>query len=197
LKFGCYFPYNAKLCLNGNEYAKRPAAKAGIAFEALDNAFASAGDADAVQRICDGMGTCAIDGLARKWLARLPHPFSPADRAAGYRYDISVLQAEFSLTQMLDRPDHGFIRRIPHSHRYRVTGVARAMFLARAHDRLLTTGLAELTAPAMEPHPARLPRIPGSHRRPGRPSGPAPCCITQLKITKSDPIFRLRRIKPG
>jgi hypothetical protein len=29
-------------------------------------------------------------------LARLPHPFSPADRATGYRYDI--LQAEFSLT---------------------------------------------------------------------------------------------------
>ena len=26
------------------------------------------------------------------WLAILPHPFSPADRAAGYRYDVSVLQ---------------------------------------------------------------------------------------------------------
>ena len=107
LKFAGYFPYNAKLCLNGNEYAKRQAAKAGIAFEALDNAFASVGDAGAVQRICDGMGAPAIDRLARKWLARLPHPFSPADRAAGYRYDISVLQAEFSLTQMLDRPVSG------------------------------------------------------------------------------------------
>jgi hypothetical protein len=28
-------------------------------------------------------------------------------RAAGYRYDISVLRAEFSLTQMLDRPLSG------------------------------------------------------------------------------------------
>ena len=43
----------------------------------------------------------------RKWLARLPHPFTAADRAAGYRYDISVLQAEFSLTQVLDRPLSG------------------------------------------------------------------------------------------
>jgi hypothetical protein len=43
----------------------------------------------------------------RKWLARLPHPFSAADRAAGYRYDVSVLQAEFSLTQVLDRPVTG------------------------------------------------------------------------------------------
>jgi len=37
----------------------------------------------------------------------LPHPFSPADRAAGYRYELSILQAEFSLTQMLDRPVSG------------------------------------------------------------------------------------------
>jgi len=40
-----------------------------------------------------------IDALLRKWLGRLPHPFTRADRAAGYRYDISVLQAEFSLTR--------------------------------------------------------------------------------------------------
>jgi len=30
-----------------------------------------------------------------------------ADRAAGYRYDLSILQAEFSLTQMLDKPVTG------------------------------------------------------------------------------------------
>jgi hypothetical protein len=43
----------------------------------------------------------------RKWLARLPHPFTAKDRAAGYRYDLSILQAEFSLTQVLDRPLSG------------------------------------------------------------------------------------------
>jgi hypothetical protein len=52
-----------------------------------------------VQAICDGLSAEAIDGLVRKWLARLPHPFTPADRAAGYRYQLSVLQAEFSLTR--------------------------------------------------------------------------------------------------
>ena len=36
-------------------------------------------------------------------------PVRPADRAAGYRYDSSILQAEFSLTQMLDRPVSGRI----------------------------------------------------------------------------------------
>jgi hypothetical protein len=43
----------------------------------------------------------------RKWLAALPHPYPVADRKAGYRYRLSVLQAEFSLTQIWDRPRHG------------------------------------------------------------------------------------------
>jgi hypothetical protein len=110
LKFCSYFPYTARLCINGNEYAKRQATKAGIGFTALDNGFAAfddVADVEAVQRICDGLTEDRIDALLRKWLARLPHPYTPADRAAGYRYDISILQAEFSLTQMLDQPVSG------------------------------------------------------------------------------------------
>lgn len=107
LKFCSYFPYNARLCLNGNEYAKRQAAKAGIGFTALDNGFAACDDPDRLRAICDGLDGEAIDALLRKWLAILPHPFAPEDRAAGYRYDLSILQAEFSLTQMLDRPLSG------------------------------------------------------------------------------------------
>jgi len=80
---------------------------AGIAFEALDNGFAAVSDPAALQQICDQLGPEQIDALLRKWLARLPHPFTAADRDAGYRYDISILQAEFSLTQMLDRPVTG------------------------------------------------------------------------------------------
>jgi hypothetical protein len=107
LKFCSYFPYTARLCINGHEYAKRQATKAEIGFEALDNGFAAVADVEAVQRICDGLTEDKIDALLRKWLARLPHPYTPADRAAGYRYDVSILQAEFSLTQMLDQPVSG------------------------------------------------------------------------------------------
>ena len=42
LKFCSYFPYTARLCINGHEYAKRQAAKAGIGFDALDNGLAAA-----------------------------------------------------------------------------------------------------------------------------------------------------------
>jgi hypothetical protein len=109
LKFCSYFPYTARLCINGNEYAKRQATKAGIAFTALDNGFAAVDDVAGVQAICDGLTEQVIDALPRKWLARLPHPFTPADHAADYRYEVSILQAEFSLTQMLDKPVSGRI----------------------------------------------------------------------------------------
>jgi hypothetical protein len=105
--FCTYFPFNAKLCVNGHEYAKQRLARKGIAFEALDNGILSCADPSRLQQICDGLSAEKIDGLLRKWLRLLPHSFTGADRAAGYRYDISILQAEFSLTQVLDRPVHG------------------------------------------------------------------------------------------
>ena len=62
-----------------------------------------------MQAICDSLGPAQIEALLRKWLAgcrtRSPH----ADGAAGYRYDLSMLQTEFSLTQMLDTPVSGRI----------------------------------------------------------------------------------------
>ena len=109
LKFCSYFPYNAKLCLNGHEYLKRQLLKEGIAFEALDNGLLSCADPARMQAICDALDAARIDALLRKWLARVPHPFTADDRAAGYRYDLSILQAEFALTQVLDRPLSGRI----------------------------------------------------------------------------------------
>lgn len=109
LKFASYFPYNAKLCLNGHEYAKCQLRREGIGFQALDNGFVSCEDPQRLQAICEELGPAQIDGLLRRWLSRLPYPFTAADREAGYRYDLSILQAEFSLTQILDRPLHGRI----------------------------------------------------------------------------------------
>jgi len=107
LKVCSYFPFNAKLCLNGHEYAKRQLAQEGIAFEALDNGILSCANPKRLQAICDGLSAAKIDALLRKWLRVLPHPFTGADRKAGYRYAISILQGEFSTTQVLDRPVHG------------------------------------------------------------------------------------------
>jgi hypothetical protein len=107
LKFCSYFPYPAKLCLNGHEWLKRQLTHRGIPFEPLDNGIRSSDAAARVQRIADTLDAAKIDALFRKWLRRLPHPFAPAHRAAGYRYHLSILQSEFALTQVLDRPVTG------------------------------------------------------------------------------------------
>src|SRR5208337_998147 len=78
-------------------------------FEALDNGVLSCANPTRLQQLCDGLSAHKIDVLLRKWLTCIPHPFTPEDRAAGYRYDISILQAEFSLTQVLERPLTGRI----------------------------------------------------------------------------------------
>jgi hypothetical protein len=109
LKYCGYFPYTAKLCCNGNEYAKAMAARAGIGFTPLDNGFAAVDDVAAVQAICDSFDETVIWDLAAKWIRFLPCPFTPADAQAGYQYEVSVLQAEFSLTQVLDKPVTGRI----------------------------------------------------------------------------------------
>src|SRR6202012_508470 len=74
---------------------------------ALDNGISWCEDLAAAQRICDHFDEHKIEAFFRKWLRRLPHPFSAQDRRAGYRYDLSILQAEFSLTQIWDQAASG------------------------------------------------------------------------------------------
>lgn len=107
IKFCSYFPYSVRVCLNGHEWLKRQLTRRGIAYEPLDNGIRSTEDAARVQRIADTLDAAKIDAVFRKWLRRLPHPFTAAHRAAGYRYQLSILQAEFALTQVLDRPATG------------------------------------------------------------------------------------------
>ena len=104
LKFSSYFPYNAKLCINGHEYVKRQLEQRGIEYEALDNGILSCEDPVALQKICDELSPARIDALFRKWLQRLPQAFPRKERVSGIRYELSIVQAEFSLTQVLDRP---------------------------------------------------------------------------------------------
>ncbi len=107
IKFCSYFPYNAKLCINGHEYLKRQLNREGIPYEALDNGVLSCDDPARLQALADRLSPAKIDALLRKWLKRLPDPVSTKDHRAGCGYDVSILQAEFALTQVLDRPASG------------------------------------------------------------------------------------------
>jgi hypothetical protein len=104
IKVCAYFPYPVKVWLNGHEHAKRAAASAGVGFTELSNGFASAGNPAALQAICDRLGPCDIQAFFDRWVSRLPLPLTPADRAAGYWWELSLRQVEVSRTLVFDAP---------------------------------------------------------------------------------------------
>src|SRR6266516_3768643 len=106
IKVCAYFPYPIKIWVNGHEWAKRQAAKAGLAFTALSNGFAACDDPAALQEICDRLQPGTIEVFAQRWLHRLPLPFGPADQRAGYWWEISMRQVEVSRTIVFDAPRH-------------------------------------------------------------------------------------------
>jgi hypothetical protein len=107
IKVCTYVPFAVRVYVNGHEWAKRQLTKADIAFSELDNGFASCADAQRLQHICDSFGPQHIQALFRRWMDALPQPFTDQDRLAGYLHQLSVLQAEFSLTQVFDQPRYG------------------------------------------------------------------------------------------
>lgn len=104
IKFSGYFPYTARICLNGHEYAKRQLEKEGIAYEPLDNGILTCEAPERLQSILEGFDEVKIEEGVRKWFGRLPQAFTEADREAGFSYHLSILQAEFARTQVFDRP---------------------------------------------------------------------------------------------
>jgi hypothetical protein len=56
IKICAYFPYPVKVWVNGHEWAKRQATKAGIGFTELSNGFATCEDPTRLQAICDSLG---------------------------------------------------------------------------------------------------------------------------------------------
>jgi hypothetical protein len=104
IKVCAYFPYPVKVWLNGHEWAKRQATKAGIGFTELSNGFASCADPAGLQAICDRLGPGAINVFFERWMSRLPLPLTNTDRAAGYWWELSMRQVETSRTIVFDAP---------------------------------------------------------------------------------------------
>jgi hypothetical protein len=109
LKYSSYFPYGAKLCFNGHEYLKRQLAKEGIDYEELANGILSCDNPQRMQQLADRLSPSRIERFLRKWQLRLPSPFRLVEQRAGYRYEASLTQIEFALTQVVEQPVHGRI----------------------------------------------------------------------------------------
>ncbi len=104
IKITTYFPYPAKLWCNGHEWAKRQATREGVEHTALANGFASCAEADRLQEICKRFGPADVQGFFERWMATIPTPLTPADRAAGWWWELSMRQVEVSRTIVFDDP---------------------------------------------------------------------------------------------
>ena len=103
VKTNAYAPYPVWIYLNGHEWAKRQAIKAGIDFAPLDNGFRACDQPERLAGICDSLSEQDIFGFCDRWMRQLPSPFTRAERGRyGYRY--SVRQIEMSDTRVFDRP---------------------------------------------------------------------------------------------
>jgi hypothetical protein len=104
IKICTYFPYPAKVWLNGHEWAKRQVEREGIPFTPLANGFASCADPDRLQAICDRFGPTDVQAFFDRWIGHIPTPFTSEDRAAGYWWELSMRQVEVSRTLVFDDP---------------------------------------------------------------------------------------------
>jgi hypothetical protein len=106
IKVCTYCPWPVKIWVNGHEWAKQQARKAGIGFTELSNGFAAADDPALLQRICDALQPGTINVFFQRWLARLPLPLGPADQQKGYWWECSMAQVEVSRTLVFTAPRH-------------------------------------------------------------------------------------------
>jgi hypothetical protein len=104
IKICTYFPYPAKVWMNGHEWAKRQLEHAAVGYTALANGFAACDQPEALQETCDRFGPDDVQGFFDRWIDVIPTPFTAADRAAGYKWELSMRQVEVSRTIVFDDP---------------------------------------------------------------------------------------------
>jgi len=106
IKICTYFPYPVKAWVNGHEWAKRQALKAGIGFTELSSGFASCDDPAMLQQICDRFGPGHVQAWFDRWMDLIPLPLTAADREAGFWRELSMRQIETSRTLVFDDDVH-------------------------------------------------------------------------------------------
>ncbi len=93
-------PFEVKVCFNGHSWAKQHLSRDGIAFEPLENGFATCADPAQLQARCQQLTGAAVQAFFDRWVDQLPWPLTAAERAAGYRHQLSIWQLEVSRTQV-------------------------------------------------------------------------------------------------
>src|SRR5512143_3203129 len=91
-----YFPFSARVCLNGHEWLACRLRAEGIAFEQCANAFRTCDDPARLQELSDRFSAAHIEACAHRWLAQLVPFFTDRERRhQGFGYRLVVSQVEY------------------------------------------------------------------------------------------------------
>ena len=80
-----YPPFSTRIWMNAHGYIQAQLRRRRVRFEAVDNCLVSASDPRAVQEAADEFTAARVEQIARKWLAMVPAPLLPEERAAATR----------------------------------------------------------------------------------------------------------------
>ena len=98
-----YFPFNARLCLNGHEWLACRLREEGIGFEQCGNAFRTCADPARLQTLADQFSAAHIEACAHRWLAQLVPFFTDRERRhQGFGYRLFVSQVEYCTNLVFD-----------------------------------------------------------------------------------------------
>jgi len=109
VRISSYPPFQTRIWLNAHGYLAAQLRRRRIPFRTADNCFLEVADPAALQQAAAKFDARLVERIARRWLAWVPDPLTPQERAAGYPTRLSIYQAEFSdnvifhRTQVLNR----------------------------------------------------------------------------------------------
>lgn len=109
VRISSYPPFQTRIWMNAHGYLTAQLRRRRVSFRAEDNCIIEVAHPAVLQEAAQQFNADLVERIARRWLAMVPDPLTPAERRAGYSSRLSVYQAEFSdnvifhQTQVLNR----------------------------------------------------------------------------------------------
>jgi len=98
-----YFPFNARVCINGHDWLAQQMRNLGVSFRKEANAFLSCSDPQRLQQLSDRFSWKAVTTCAERWFARLIPFFTGHDRDHGCRHSLFASQVEYCTNLIFKR----------------------------------------------------------------------------------------------
>jgi hypothetical protein len=99
-----YFPFSARICLNGHEWLACRLREEGLAFEQCANAFRTCANPARLQELSDHFSPGHIEACGHRWLAQLVPFFTDQERRhQGFGYRLFVSQVEYCTNLVFER----------------------------------------------------------------------------------------------